>query len=143
MKNVQILFMVIITIIVSGLAYVIMFEQKDLSEQKNENKLWVVAVRTHCNDPWDQDEKTINVELNTRIHLYYASHDVEVYDIVRITDPEQGEHCEGCSCSNGDNLFLLVNELDVARMLNSGFIIAEENATKKTVSNTNKPKPMD
>ena len=142
MKN-TIFWFITFAIIITVVGVTVIFTS-DFVHEINKNKIWVVSILPICSKPWDKDEKTRLMPPEGKISSYYENHDIEIHDLKIFRNPDEMNLRDTCWYYDS-NLFLLIDESDVNRMLNSGFIIAEGNVTRQQeiTDSHNQPKPLD
>ena len=128
MKN-TIFWFITFAIIVTVVVVTVILTQ-DFSPEKNETTVWIVSIFPICGRPWDIDEKTRLTSGTDKISSYYENHHIEIHDLKIFLNPDEKYLRDTCWYPDS-NLFLLIGESDVTRMLNSGFTIAEGNTTKQ------------
>ncbi|PIR89626.1 MAG: hypothetical protein COU07_01915 [Candidatus Harrisonbacteria bacterium CG10_big_fil_rev_8_21_14_0_10_40_38] len=85
-------------------------------------KTWVQIDPRQCNmNPWQEVviDEPAPADDDSLIRSYYASQNVEVFDIKRKVTQEVV--CLACSCPTGETVYLLVSNGDVNSMLAFGF----------------------
>ena len=111
-------------------------------------KTWVEIDPIQClGNPWEQDwlkshnndyasyPRNVHTEglddgETVVIKDYYRNQSITVFDVRSGSWGGETFQCEGCGCSAGYTLYLLVSELNVDEMLNLNYKISQEEALK-------------
>jgi hypothetical protein len=88
---------------------------------------WVAMNTTQCDNQWNREYDQNRQKLRdgeTTFDLFFEKRHIEIYESNGIGFlPAGSVVCEGCSCTSGSTLYLLISVGDVGKMVNEyGFI---------------------